>query len=448
MTANFEELLKSNLQWQSGEFQKPRFDFKRSAWKEITPWLNSQQIIALTGLRRVGKSTLLDQLQSEFFKEKDPSKTKNLMRFSFEVEDFQERLPQSTLTEILDYYFHSILNVQPAALQDKVLVVLDEIQNVANWPSVVKRYYDLCPQIKFLVSGSSALFLKEDSESLAGRIIEREISPLSFEEFLGLVGINNTGFSSSIAELFEATPRLITGELTALFEQFLLSGGFPEAATLLRDGMPLLERQHYIRDSIVKRIVSRDFRRFYGVANTLKDFELFSLLCFENGGTINVKKLANKIQYAESTLVKHLDIFEFSGLARRLKKFETKKRKVLNSKFKFYPTSPSLIMSVLGIDHLKDSRFVGHLAETYAHQRLTKLVPSLFFAQNNSGKEIDFYSDKKKFAIECKYGLFEELDLEFLTESAKSYSLNPLVITKDRWESGNLKIKAVPLMFV
>jgi predicted AAA+ superfamily ATPase len=64
-----------------------------------------------------------------------------------------------------------------------VYVFFDEIQKVSDWQSKIKIYYDLYPNIKFILSGSSSLYLQK-TESLAGRMFEEYIKPLKFSEFL------------------------------------------------------------------------------------------------------------------------------------------------------------------------------------------------------------------------------------------------------------------------
>jgi predicted AAA+ superfamily ATPase len=63
--------------------------------------------------------------------------------------------------------------------KDHIYIFLDEIQKIEDWQSKVKIYYDLYPNIKFIVSGSSSLYLKKQ-ESLAGRMQEIQIKPLNF----------------------------------------------------------------------------------------------------------------------------------------------------------------------------------------------------------------------------------------------------------------------------
>lgn len=82
------------------------------------------------------------------------------------------------------------LTQQGVVLNAKVLIAIDEIQLVPNLPSVLKYLYDSYPNIKFIVTGSSAYYMKNMfSESLAGRKKLFEIYPLNFSELLSFNGI-------------------------------------------------------------------------------------------------------------------------------------------------------------------------------------------------------------------------------------------------------------------
>src|SRR3989344_2565044 len=69
--------------------------------------------------------------------------------------------------------------------KEKFLIFFDEIQKVKNWSEQLKAMYDLYPNIKVIISGSESLFIRKKSrQSLAGRIYEFRITPLTFKEFL------------------------------------------------------------------------------------------------------------------------------------------------------------------------------------------------------------------------------------------------------------------------
>jgi len=193
-------------------------------------------------------------------------------------------------------------------------------------------------------------------------------------------------------------------------------------------------------------MVVKDLVRYYGIKSPIKDFELFQQLCREIGSILNLRRLALDIGYAEETAAKHLDIFELTGLCLRLQKFETRKRLNLRTRGKIYAAAPSVALSVLGIDHLKDSRFVGHVIENYAFQRLRARCQTLNFTRDSQDREIDFIDPEHKIAMECKHGNFRTKELDYFRSASEKLNYRRLLLTKDSW--GDKDTPALPVMLL
>ena len=175
MTQIRDVLIESNIWWK----KSPTIDYKeREIYKQISKFLNLPQIIALTGLRRVGKTTIMFKIIQDYIKNKFPSE--NILYFSFD--EFRE----IDIREILNEYE----KIMEKNIEDeKYLVLFDEIQKLENWEEKLKRLYDTHgKKIKIIISGSESLFIRKRSkETLAGRIFEFKIEPLSFKEFLNVI---------------------------------------------------------------------------------------------------------------------------------------------------------------------------------------------------------------------------------------------------------------------
>ena len=203
MTTIKEALEDSNPWWK----KKFKLEFKeREVYKQLQKFLPLPQIIALTGLRRVGKTTLMlkiveDEIKNGF----DP---KNIVYFSFdEFREVEIRKVMKEYEEMLEKDFR----------KGKYLLLFDEIQRLSNWEDQIKRIYDTFKNIKIIISGSESLFIKKKSkETLAGRIFEFKVEPLSFKEFLSFKGVK-----------FKPV-GLYEKELNRLFNEFSLIQGFPE----------------------------------------------------------------------------------------------------------------------------------------------------------------------------------------------------------------------------
>jgi predicted AAA+ superfamily ATPase len=175
-----EDIERFNEWWFTGKVRSElALPFRRKAFSRIIESLRERQILLVTGLRRVGKTTLLYQAVEKLLETVAPD---CILYFSFE-----EAL--GSPKEVLEYYEKKVLR-KPLEDADKIFVFFDEIQYVKDWPSVLKQFYDLYPNLKFFVSGSSSLLLSRDAiDKLAGRFFLLEVEPLSFSEFLGLKGI-------------------------------------------------------------------------------------------------------------------------------------------------------------------------------------------------------------------------------------------------------------------
>ena len=439
-------IIEQNTHWASGIITKCRFEKQRLLYDTICPWLKQKQIISIEGLRRTGKSVLMQQLKDKFAKDCALSASR-FFYFSFELEDLFELLPSSSLEQILHYYFYSILNTHPAEFNTPVLICLDELQNVSGWQSVIKRYYDLNSNIKFIISGSASLFLKEGAESLAGRIMEFTLCPLDFQEFLFFFTDNNEYFPNSIEDLFGVAPIPITSKRQMLFEQFLLAGGFPETVTMLSSGITISEAQSYINQSITNKIIGRDLRRYFAIKSSAIDFKLFNLLCLETGAQLNLENLSADTGVSKETLKYHIDVLESAHILSRLFIFDTKARRSLKVHPKIYLVSPSIILSALGHSTLPSKSLTGHIIESYVYNRLHKLSDELYFARTSSNQEVDFYCPKEKVMIESKYSeVISASAKKQLLRIADKYSLRALFITEK--DTTDFDIRMIPACYL
>lgn len=124
-------------------------EYHRDAFARLKKHIGLRQIILLTGLRRVGKTTLIYQL-IEYLINSDVKK-ENIIYYSFDeqVED---------IAKLLDDY-SKLTGVEWK--KEKCFVFLDEIQKLENWSNKIKLLYDSFPNLKFFVSGSASFILEK-----------------------------------------------------------------------------------------------------------------------------------------------------------------------------------------------------------------------------------------------------------------------------------------------
>lgn len=371
------------------EHSFPKRNLFSAFYKEIT---GIKQITSLTGLRRTGKSTLLKQTIASLLKSHtNPS---YILYFSFDQPTIDEK--PELLEEIIALFFSDIIHASAHAINKKTYLFFDEIQLIPFWQDIVKRYYDINPHLKFIVSGSSSLFIsKKSKESLAGRIFTTTLSPLSFAEF-----------------------RLFSGKSD--FIDYLDFGQFPEMLEL-KDNTKKVE---YLKEGVIGKVLEIDIVKAYGIRKTI-DFErLFWSLLPNAGQIITSYKLMSDLSLKKATLFKYLSILEQSLLIQKVLNLSGSFRSEKRLLRKLYPASSNFLTLV------PEPVSIGFRVETYVNTILDTNNRSIYLFHHRD-KEIDFVLPDKQLAIEVKYQEhIHPSDYRFLEAYVKEKGYRGIVVTK------------------
>jgi hypothetical protein len=371
-----ESLERFNEWWFTGKVRKElALPFKRYAFPRILESLKERQILIITGLRRVGKTTLLYQTIEKLLETENPSR---ILYFSFEEVSANPK-------EVLEYYEKKILR-KPFEEVDKAFIFFDEIHYVENWPSILKQFYDLYPNLKFYVSGSSSLLLsKEALEKLAGRFFFLELKPLTFFEFLGMKGVR------------KAKLETFSRRMEAYFFDCLRKSGFPEIVNWENE----VKIAEYIKNSVIDRVSFRDLPLIFRSRDIVLSDRIIGLILSNPGGIININSLSKSWGKSRITISNYLKFLETSLLIRSLSNFRPAFLSSSRKLKKFYPVTPSLIFA-----YSKETfeRNFGGVLETYA---VNALNANYYFREGK--KEINIIlKDKEILPIEVKESVKEE----------------------------------------
>lgn len=360
-------LLKYNRHWNRG-FAYP-FAKKRKLFAKLISFVEKKQIIEITGLRRVGKTTLFFQLINHLLvKKANPFR---ILYFTFDEEK-----------PTLDSLFKNF--TQQAGIdykKEKIFVFLDEIQKLDDFQNKIKIYHDLYPNLKFFLSGSSSLFLKKKKqESLAGRVFSFFLPPLDFEEYL---------LFKEKSEILKK-PLLFKDEIEREFEIFIHSQ-FIESINLK---LPEEKKEYFI--SIVKKIIFEDIPAVFPVENPQILWQIVKIIAQKPGMLVNYQNLASDLGISNKTVSLYLYFLEEAFLIKKVYNFS---RNLLTSEKKlkkYYLASPSFSTA------LADFQEMGLLVEN--------LVLSLknihFFWRDAYKHEVDFVEiekGEKIVPLEVKY---------------------------------------------
>jgi len=250
--------LEKSYEVQQKNWKKKKFGLERDQIEKAQ--LSSELILIITGIRRCGKSTLMNQLAAKQEEKSVWFNFEDSRIFGFELSDFSKL--NAIFGENTDSYF------------------FDEIQNVANWEVFIRELHEQNKTI--CITGSNASLLsKELGTKLTGRNIQIELFPFSFSEYCRFLKVGHNSNS---------------------FKKYLNDGGFPDY---------LKNRQKEYLQQLFKDIIYRDIIVRYGIrnanlmveialfliSNSAKEYSLNSIKKAFGVGSAN--SVANYVQWLE-----------------------------------------------------------------------------------------------------------------------------------------------------
>lgn len=341
-----------NKHWRKGFFYE--FPNHRKIFRDLVNYLDKKIIIALTGLRRVGKTVLMWQLINWLIKQ--GVKREKILYFSYDKE-------KASVEELLDEYT-KITGIDYK--KERIYVFLDEIQKLENWQEQIKFFYDLF-NIKFVVSGSATLFLKKGVESLGGRIIEFEVSVLGFDEFLMFKDFK-----------MEKNLEIQKEDLKVLVAEYARKN-FIEVIN---------EDENFFRmyyESLINKVIYEDIPKLFPVENPSKLKALFMIFLNNPGFYVNYESIASDLGLSRKTVEKYVDyllkaklIFKSYNFSRNFITSEKKMKRI-------YLTAPCFCFLS---DEVNINRVYENLVILFARHR--------FFYRDARKNEIDLIERKNK----------------------------------------------------
>ncbi len=311
----------------------------------------NSQLISIIGAKGVGKSTLIKQYLKQNFELGD----RRVLYCSADTVDFSMR----TLVGLAEEF----------VIHGGELLVIDEIHKyhsgTSEWSREIKEIYELFPDLKMIVSGSSLLRLKEGDADLSRRVIKYTMSGLSFREALRFY--HGLTFPIWSLEDILAHPydlwQMVSSKCKpiVLFKEYLEKGYYP----FLLEG----EGEYYTRiEQVINYIIETELPQIckVDVANVRKIQALISLICGEVPFELNANKIASALEIGRDTVVEY---FKNLGDAKVLNLLYSDKKKIgkLTKPDKIYMENTNLIYALVPtkID-------VGTLRETFAVGSLSK----------------------------------------------------------------------------
>lgn len=429
-----EALARLNPWWVSGTV--PGTGIRREHYiSRMGAFLEAREILKITGVRRSGKTTIMRQLIGDVLKKGvDPKTVLYVQMDDAELLLAYAEGKRGVAAGKADTsgFFKAVLEEYSALMgkdlsKDRLYFFLDEIQDAENWDSWLKHYYELYPNLKFVVSGSSAILLEKASlKKLTGRQVDFMVFPLSFAEFLQFSSVE--AVTPELGGLREADLRSLffvsqAGRLRIFFERYLNGGGYPAAFGLDGEGRQILLAQ-YFRD-----IIYRDIIRVFEVRDVASVENLAAYLMKNSGQKFNHTSLAGVLGITTDTVIEYAKLLQKSFMFFEVKYYSGSLKGSIRKDRKTYAIDTGLIRAVIaGVGE-------GSLVENLVFLHLRRKYPGIFYWSNSHECDFIVHTGDGLLPVEVKYRE-DPSKIDGLREFMRKYKVKRgIVVTKDLLET-------------
>ena len=338
---------------------------------ELKKYRDVPLVKILAGIRRCGKSTILDMLREDLLA--------NGVRPEQIIERRYTSLDLGDLPAAKDMYQDIKADLNAAG---RNYLLLDEVQEIEGWEKAINSLLELGNTDIYVTGSNSKLMSSEISTYLTGRYVTIPVFPLSFEEYL----------------TFKAGSSLSQKEL---LNEYIRYGGFPIVALGTYD-----ERTAYqIVEGIYHSVISNDIARRHSITNQElfnrvvrfiienvgKNFSANSIVKFlkSEGRSLTVETIYNYLEWLEKAFVIY-----------RCQRYDLQGKAVLKTQEKFYLADPALKYCMMGFN----PKSIASMLENIVYFELRRRGYDVYVGKNET-KEIDFVAvrrDERVYVQVCR----------------------------------------------
>jgi len=383
---------------------------KRLLYYELIKYLNHKNALLITGMRQVGKTTLMRQVFEDV---KEP-------KLWF---DFDNPLDQKVF-EDKDYKVIYKRLTDMGKKAGKLSVFIDEIQNFPEITKVIKYLIDH-HNVKFYLTGSSSFYLKNlFPESLSGRKFLYELPPLNFQEYLyfrevlSLKEVQNFTFQDAVKKnsIFTHKARIVE------YEDFLTYGGFPEVVTTEDKDTKIM---------VLKNIFASFFEKDIKILSDYSDIrelrDMILLLVPRVGSMLDVTRLSSELSIDRVKIYRFLEFLQGTFFIRLLPRFSKSIDRSVAGGKKVYFTDTG-ILNIIG----KVSE--AQVFENAVINQLARYGKVSFYNKRNTA-EVDAILDKHT-AFEVKLTGTQQ-DLSKLSSLSSELSISQAFVVSKKFQEKN-----------
>lgn len=374
--------------------------------KHIMQRSNLRRFAMLVGPRRVGKTTVMEQLIDELLD--NGIAGGQVLYISFDNPIFSA----AGFDRVLQVYeqMHPVLPGKGMRYY-----FFDEVQGGRDWSLWIKVLYDTRRDIRLVATGSaSPVIVKGAADSGVGRWVVVPMPTLSFFEYCTLKGVALSGplpAWNELATLSASELHALMGRFAALqreWNHYLLAGGFPEMIEETAVG----EIQRMLRDDVIDKVLKRDIPTLFEVRNPADLEKIFLYLCLHSSNIINFSTMCRELEgITQPTLTRYVEYLRDANLIYMSYPVAHGGKKQLSGQPKVYVADPALrgavLMQALPFENATE---MGIIAETAVYKHFYQACKGAQVGYmrlgGRSDKEIDVavqYPAGKRVLCEVKY---------------------------------------------
>ena len=374
----------------------------------VREFYDSDLIKIITGIRRSGKSVILEQIKKEI-----EQKTDNVIYLNFEDKRILTNIQNSN--DLINY-------IENNKKEGRCYIFLDEIQMLEDWQEACKtlRLYN---NSVFTTGSNSKLLSKEFTKELSGRYVSFKVRPFVYKEILEYT--RELGKEANITD-------------------YLVWGGFPKRFEFDTEDA----RNRYLND-LDDTIVINDLLNRYKIKkeNLFKNFVNYILR--SNSRIVSAQSIHNYIKDKNencsiNTIIKYLSYLEEAYIIESVKQYSSKTKTELAYYYKIYNTDVAF-NSIRCMDNRYD---LTHNLENIVYNELIYMGYKINVFTNN-GREIDFLAQKnnKKYYIQVAYSIAEEktYNREFSAFTNIDNLSQKIIITNDDIDYSTSTVRHIKL---
>ncbi len=271
---------------------------------------DSDLIKVITGVRRCGKSCLMESIAQELHE--NGIDDNHIVYLDLDLRKYRKIKTVDQLEKLID---------ERTPKEGLTYLFIDEVQNVTDFEEVVNAFREEGRHSIFITGSNSYLLSGELVTKLTGRYIEFEMFPLTFDEYLGMK---------------EFLGKTISHDVVAEFDEFLRQGGFPKA---LQYDNPE-DRKTYI-SSVIAEIFQKDIKKRIKIRNVTAFQSVQTYLINNFGATTSLTNLLEDmdksgIHIKRETLNRYITILKDAKILCECNRFDLKSRRSIGGEQKFY----------------------------------------------------------------------------------------------------------------